>query len=221
MKYQILFAVAGVCLLLTACAEKTTEIPEAATELQTASPVITEIQSDLPATEQNIQTVTETPATEEMTVPAVPSSPEELIGIWQNPETKHVYWFQENGLYVTMLYMGTFPEDIGIEMTETEIKLTISGEVQQLTQAGTHVFDTLDGLYNVAGQNYQILIVGNAVYTYTDTGATYQYNGEALSLQDVQIPCIIDGDTMQYEHTTFSRTHELDDFLLSQETGGN
>ncbi len=214
MKYQILFAVAGVCLLLTACAEKTTEIPEAATELQTASPVITEIQSDLPATEQNIQTVTETPATEEMTVPAVPSSPEELIGIWQNPETKHVYWFQENGLYVTMLYMGTFPEDIPIEMSETSVTLTLDGEPVTLTQTGTHVFDTLDGLYNADGKAYQVLILGNMVYIYNNLNTAYEYNGEMLKLADGENPCFVSGDTAQITGQTFVRTHDLDAFLF-------
>jgi len=214
MKYQILFAVAGVCLLLTACAEKTTEIPEAATELQTASPVITEIQSDLPATEQNIPTVTETPATEEMTVPAVPSSPEELIGIWQNPETKHVYWFQENGLYVTMLYMGTFPEDIPIEMSETSVTLTLDGEPVTLTQTGTHVFDTLDGLYNADGKAYQVLILGNMVYIYNNLNTAYEYNGEMLKLADGENPCFVSGDTAQITGQTFVRTHDLDAFLF-------
>lgn len=206
MKKYLTIMFAGLCLLMTACSSK---------EIDSISQETAE-----PATQIMAETVS-IPETEAVTqaVPVEASSPEAIQGIWKNENGYQ--WFQEDGGYLVMNYVGTFPEDIGIEMTETEIKLTISGEVQQLTQAGTHVFDTLDGLYNVAGQNYQILIVGNAVYTYTDTGATYQYNGEALSLQDVQIPCIIDGDTMQYEHTTFSRTHELDDFLLSQETGGN
>ena len=206
MKKYLTIMFAGLCLLMTACSSK---------EIDSISQETAE-----PATQIMAETVS-IPETEAVTqaVPVEASSPEAIQGIWKNENGYQ--WFQEDGGYLVMNYVGTFPEDIGIEMTETEIKLTISGEVQQLTQAGTHVFDTLDGLYNVAGQNYQILIVGNAVYTFTNTGMTYSYNGEMLMIQDTQSPCTVTGDSMQFDGNTFSRTHELDDFLLNQETGGN
>ncbi len=210
MKKYLTIMLAGLCLLTTACASK--EISNTVSETAEIMTQISTETASVPETEPATEALTET-------VPLEASSPEAIQGIWKNGNGYQ--WFQENGSYLVMNYVGTFPEEVGIEMTETDMKLTISGEVQQLTQAGTHVFDTLDGLYDVAGQNYQILIVGNAVYTYTNTGMTYSYNGEMLMLQDTQSPCTVNGDTMQFDGNTFSRTHELDDFLLSQETGGN
>ena len=217
MKKQVLFALTGICLLLTACAEKT---PAESAEPQT-NPIITETSADIAAvTEQNMQNLTEIPATEEMllteapAVPAEPSSPDALIGVWQNPDSKHVYWFQENGLYITMLYMGTFPEQIPIEMTETTVILTLEGEPVTLTQTGTHVFDTLDGLYNAEGKAYQILILGNMVYIYNNLNTAYSYNGEMLKMTDTESPCYISGDTAQIAGQTFIRTHDLDAFLF-------
>lgn len=198
----------GVCFLLTACnsAPKTEPaVPETA-----PVPVVPAV-TEAPAV----------PETETETVPVVSSSPEAILGIWKNDSG--YLWFRPDGSYAMMNRLGVFPDEIGIEVTDTSLTLNVSGEILSLTQAGTHVFDTLDGLYDTAGQSYQVLIVGNTAFTYTDTGLTYSYNGETLMLQDVQTPCQISGDTMQYQGTAMTKTNELDDFLstTNQTTGGN
>ncbi|MBR1527754.1 MAG: hypothetical protein IJ642_00460 [Oscillospiraceae bacterium] len=208
MKYRLILALTGVCLLLTGCAEKNAETAETQNLQSTAQ------NENVESIQQNIPEI----VTEENTVPeipAVPSSPEAIIGIWKNPQSNHAYWFQENNSYVTMICMGTFPEDIPIEMTETSLTLTLDGEPVSLTQTGTHVFDTLDGLYNAEGKAYQVLIMGNIVYIYNNLNLIYEYNGELLKLTDSEINCYISGDTAQIGDQTFIRTHDFDDFLLN------
>ncbi len=206
MKRKFVLFLAGACLFLTACAKKSAE---------SSSELITE-----PVTE--IQAVTEAetlPESETVpgTLPAESSNPEKIVGIWKG-ETDY-RWFREDGSYVTMNYQGTFPEEIPIEVNENSVTLTLDGQPVVLTQTGTHVFDTLDGLYHDAGQEYQIFITGNMVYRYFahDYPNAYEYDGQNLMLpwSENAMNCFVSGDTLEIEGEIFTRTHDLDDFLLN------
>lgn len=215
LKYKSLLILTGICLLLTGCAEKSeSETQNVQSTVQNESVYSSEQNQNVESIQQNIPEI----VTEENTVPdipAVPSSPEELIGIWKNPESNHAYWFQEDQHYITMICMGTFPEDIPIEMTETSLTLTLDGEPVSLTQTGTHVFDTLDGLYTAENKAYQILIIGNIVYIYNNLNLIYEYNGEMLKLSDSEQTCYLSGDTARIGDQIFIRTHDFDNFLLN------
>ena len=66
---------------------------------------------------------------------------------------------------------------------------------------------------------YQIFITGNLVYRYYshDDANAYQYDGQTLMLpwSENAMNCFVSGDTLEIEGETFTRTHELDDFLLN------
>ncbi|MBR0484181.1 MAG: hypothetical protein IJJ69_05280 [Oscillospiraceae bacterium] len=213
MRKFLIALLAGYALFLTACTQKPEEsAPESITETIAETSAEETVPETLPVTEAVAVPVTETMPE---SIPAELSSPADIIGIWKS-ETGY-RWFQENGGYVVMMYQGTFPDDIPIEVNETSVQLTIDGTPLTLTQTGTHVFDTIDGLYYAEGQNYQVFIIGNQVYFYYDTGAFYQYDGEKLLLPpgDAGLTCSVSGDTAQIAGETFTRTHELDDFLLN------
>ncbi|MBE6876904.1 MAG: hypothetical protein E7496_09350 [Ruminococcus sp.] len=213
MRKFLLFTLAGCALFLTACQQTVqNSAPESMIETIAEPSAEENVSETLPVTETVAVPETETfPEA----VPAEPSNPADIIGIWKSDTGYR--WFQENGGYVVMMYQGTFPDDIPIEVNETSVVLTIDGTPLTLTQTGTHVFDTIDGLYNAEGQNYQVFITGNLVYFYYDTGAFYQYDGEKLLLPpgDSTVVCTVSGDTAQISGETFTRTHELDDFLLN------
>ena len=211
MKKFLIFTLAGCALLLTACNQKAEEsAPESIAETIAEASAEETVPETLPVTEADAVPETES-------IPAEPSSPADIIGIWKSENGYR--WFQENGGYITMTYQGAFPDDIPIEVNETSVVLTIDGTQHTLTQTGTHVFDTIDGLYNDAGQEYQIFITGNLVYRYYshDDANAYQYDGQTLMLpwSENAMNCFVSGDTLEIEGETFTRTHELDDFLLN------
>ncbi len=212
MKYQLILSMTAVCMMLTGCAHQNTEslvsVPETSATVAETQPV-TEMQA---VTEmQNIPETQNLPET----LPAEPSSPDAVTGIWKNQDSGDYLWFRDDNSYIVLNYAGIFPDDIAIERTEDTLTLTIGGNLHTLTPVGAHWFDTIDGLYDVAEQNYQIFIAGNMVFLYTDAGISYQYNGELLTVTGQEAAsCIISGDTMQYLQQTFIRNHDLDDFLL-------
>ncbi|MBR1555187.1 MAG: hypothetical protein IJ644_07335 [Oscillospiraceae bacterium] len=215
MRKFLMLTLAGCALLLTACNQTVqNSAPESIAEPITELSAEETVPETLPVTEEI--TIPETETVPEV-IPTEPSNPADIIGIWKG-ETGY-RWFQENGGYVTMTYQGAFPDDIPIEVNETSIVLTIDGNPLTLTQTGTHVFDTIDGLYNAEGQEYQIFITGNLVYRYYshDDANAYQYDGQNLMLpwSENAMNCFVSGDTLEIEGQIFTRTHELDDFLLS------
>jgi len=218
MKLKISFVCAALCLLFTACSGG-----EASSSAQEdTTPAVTQSASE-PQEQTESKEVAET----------VPSL-KEIVGIWKGDVGDGYLWFQEDLNYIIMDTVGKFPDDILVEQDgeNVALKSTDGQNTINLTPAGTHVFDALDGLYDAEDRDYQFLIVGDMVYTFKNTGMKYHFDGSTLTLTNgisfYHVPCKLDGDSVQilYSQTQafadsndlyLERTHELDDILVNND----